>query len=155
MIEALAAKMSRSATGFAEVSNLGRLRSLDRIVLSSGKKAHARTIRGRVLRPALSHGYHSYVLWRNHKQTTVRAHQVVALAFLGPRPEGTYACHDDGDRGNNALVNIYYGTPAQNSADARRHGTLPVGEACGAAKLTRAEAEARAAADALAAQAGA
>lgn len=125
--------------GYYDVSSFGRVRSLDRIINQLGKRQCVKSIKGRLLRPAVSHGYHSYVLWKDHKQTTIRAHHAVAYAFLGPRPDGTYVCHRDGDRLNNALSNIYYGTPSENVADARTHGTLAVGEKAGSAKLTAIE----------------
>lgn len=48
-------------------------------------------------------------------------HQLVAEAWLGPRPAGWHTCHRDGDRTHNAPSNLYYGTPADNAADRERH----------------------------------
>lgn len=121
--------------GYYKVSNLGRILSVERLIESGGKKAHIRKIKERILKPSLSNGYCSHVLWVDHKQTTVRAHSAVASAFIGDRPCGMYVCHINGDRRDNRLENLYYGTPQQNCDDARRHGTMPSGEACGAAKL--------------------
>lgn len=50
-------------------------------------------------------------------------HQLVALAFIGPVPEGCEVRHLDGDRANNTLANLAYGTSAENRADALLHGT--------------------------------
>ena len=121
--------------GYYEASDMGRIRGIDRIIETTGKKAHTRLIKSRVLKFSLSHGYHSYVLWVNHKQTTIRSHVAVAYAFLGDRPSGMYVCHANGDRSDNRLANVYYGTPKQNSDDAARHGTRPIGESCSASKL--------------------
>ena len=49
-------------------------------------------------------------------------HHLVALAFIGPRPDGTYVLHRDDDRTNNRLDNIYYGTPADNAVDRVKNG---------------------------------
>lgn len=45
-------------------------------------------------------------------------------------------CHSDGNRANNALDNLRWGTFEDNVADARRHGTIPCGSAVGSAQLT-------------------
>lgn len=122
--------------GYYQASDLGRIMSMTRIVKAGGERPHEKLINWRILKPSWSHGYHSYVLWKDHVGTTIRAHSAVAYAFLGLRPEGAYVCHRDGDRANNCLSNLYYGTPTENVADARRHGTLAIGEKAGAAKLT-------------------
>lgn len=50
-------------------------------------------------------------------------HVLVAAAFLGPRPDGMQVRHADGDRFNNHLSNLCYGTSKDNTDDAIRHGT--------------------------------
>ena len=123
--------------GYYEISDSGRIQSITRIIRSTGNKAHNRMVKGRLLVPSLSRGYHSYALWKDHRLKTVTAHAMVAFAFIGPRPDGMYVCHGDGVRCNNRLSNISYKTPTENSADALRHGTRPKGETHGAAKLTK------------------
>ena len=52
-------------------------------------------------------------------------HRLVAEHFIGPPPMGVfYACHKDGDPTNNAISNVYWGTPKQNVLDAQQHGTF-------------------------------
>ena len=63
----------------------------------------------------------------NGQQRTYGAHQLVALAFIGPRPEGLEVCHGDGDSSNNCLDNLRYDTKAGNAADQVAHGTAPIG----------------------------
>lgn len=50
-------------------------------------------------------------------------HQLVLEAFVGPRPAGQVVRHLDGNRANNSLSNLTYGTPKENTADMFRHGT--------------------------------
>jgi hypothetical protein len=58
------------------------------------------------------------------KHGTVRlVHQLVALAWYGPRPAGLEVRHLDGGQLNNRPENLCYGTRAENAADAVRHGT--------------------------------
>lgn len=67
-----------------------------------------------------------------------RVHKLVALAFLGERPDGMVVCHNDGDRKNNAVSNLRYDTPSANTRDSMRHGTFVPkrGEKHGHASIT-------------------
>jgi len=52
-------------------------------------------------------------------------HRLVALAFLGPAPDGKpYACHRNGRAWDNQKDNIYWGSHAENTQDMIRHGSL-------------------------------
>lgn len=55
-------------------------------------------------------------------------HHLVALAYLGERPVGYYVCHNDGNKVNNNLLNLRYGTPKSNSDDRDSHGKTLKGE---------------------------
>lgn len=128
--------------GYYEVSDAGNVRSVTRRVWVApshqSQSGYYRSIRGRALRPSKSLGYRSFSLWRGHELLTARGGGLALAAFVGPRPVGKYVCHLDGDRQNDALENLYYGTPSQNTEDARRHGTMRLGEACAASKLSKA-----------------
>lgn len=107
-----------------EVSNLGRVRSLDRYVLT--KRGHRRFKKGQLLKVRIKSDalriedrYPHVMLGRGRSR---RVHQLVAWAFIGPQPAGHYVCHDDGDRQNNRDSNLYYGTAKQNQLDRHRHG---------------------------------
>jgi hypothetical protein len=51
-------------------------------------------------------------------------HVLMAETWLGPRPWGRLALHDDDDPDNTHISNIAWGTPAQNYADAIRNGRI-------------------------------
>ena len=88
--------------------------------------------------PANKHGHLKVSLCRNGDQVTRLVHHLVLEAFVGPRPEGTEACHDpDRDPSNNRLSNLRWDTPKANGQDRVRHGTQARGEVGGSAKLTR------------------
>lgn len=54
-----------------------------------------------------------------------KVHHLVLIAFVGPRPSGLFGLHEDDDTWNNALDNLYWGTPVQNAWDcAVRHNRL-------------------------------
>lgn len=49
-------------------------------------------------------------------------HALVGEAFIGPRPEGYVMRHLDGDRLNNRVENLLWGTPRENALDTLDHG---------------------------------
>jgi len=52
-----------------------------------------------------------------------KAHLLVLLAFVGPRPADLQARHLDSNSTNNALTNLIYGTGTENTLDKIAHGT--------------------------------
>lgn len=102
-----------------EVSDRGRVRSVDRIVHCKD----GRTLRyaGRVLKPQLSgQGRLRVTLARSQP---IPVHKLVLEAFIGPRPEGTECCrHLDDNPLNNTLTNLTWGTYGENSRDMVRNG---------------------------------
>lgn len=109
--------------GRYQASTLGRIRSLDRRVrvVAHGTEA-TRLIKGRVLRPGVfeKSGHVSVVL--GHGANGSPVHQLVALTFIGPRPEGMDICHNDGNPKNNAVSNLRYDTRSENNKDVLRQG---------------------------------
>ncbi len=70
------------------------------------------------------------------KKKTRSVHQLVAEAFLGPRPPGREVCHLDGDKTNNSASTLRYDTHKGNHADRKEHGTNNAGAKNGGAKLS-------------------
>jgi|DEB19_MinimDraft_3_1074340.scaffolds.fasta_scaffold20767_2 hypothetical protein len=110
--------------GAYEVSNTGRVRSVDRTIHCynwRAKKKMDMHVKGRLLRPGKgSHGYFTVSLGRHNTKTV---HSLVADAFLGPKPENCEVLHNDGSRDNNHVSNLRYGTRSENNLDAVKHGT--------------------------------
>lgn len=50
-------------------------------------------------------------------------HKLVAAVFIGPRPDQYETRHLDGNKLNNSVANLEYGTRSENQQDAVRHGT--------------------------------
>jgi hypothetical protein len=92
-------------------------------VSESGQvRSHRRDPHGRLMRLSpQSNGYMTVVLGRGYK---FYVHRLVALAFIGPCPEGQEVRHHDGDRSHNAAANLLYGTRSDNMQDAVHHGTV-------------------------------
>ncbi len=51
-----------------------------------------------------------------------KLHQVVLMAFVGPKPEGFQGCHFDDNPDNNALANLRWGSASDNRRDMIRNG---------------------------------
>jgi len=117
--------------GFYQVSDCGRVRSVDRwMTYSSGNR---RLQKGRILKPSTMRPDHPHERMHVTLQSKgyvryYNVHRLVMLAFVGPRPNGLECCHNDGDRFNNRLSNLRYDTPKANNADQKMHGRGPQGE---------------------------
>lgn len=74
--------------------------------------------------PTRAHGYRTLCLCPGDGGRKVEyVHAVIALAFLGPRPEGLVIRHLNGIKVDCRVSNLAYGTPAENTQDTFRHGT--------------------------------
>ncbi len=78
----------------------------------------------RTLNPALRHGYPCV----NLGGRGVAVHRLVLETFVGPCPPGLECLHRDGDRANNHIANLRWGTRVENIADTARHGRIPSGD---------------------------
>ncbi|MBT2485796.1 MULTISPECIES: NUMOD4 motif-containing HNH endonuclease [unclassified Microbacterium] len=106
--------------GRYEASDMGRIRSLDRIAtLVDGR---TRKQRGRILRPT-KRRYWCVCLSEVRPRKFATVHSLVLAAFVGPRPEGMVGRHLDDNRDDNGLANLAYGTQSDNMLDSVRNGT--------------------------------
>lgn len=107
--------------GLYQASTMGRIRSVDREVIDSLGRVYFR--RGKLLSPSLDSGKR-YTVRLNNKDRgkTWRVYVLVALTFIGERPEGYHICHKDGNQNNNKLDNLRYDTNSQNQIDIYRKG---------------------------------
>lgn len=130
--------------GFYEVSNLGRVRSVDRTVTSRNRWGPIeKHLRGKILSQATgSYGYLVVTMSRDGRERPYRVHLLVGEAFLGPRPPGHDIRHGPRGRQANAAADLCYGTRAENEQDKIRDGTFRhggdgrAGEAANHVKLT-------------------
>lgn len=98
--------------GRYEVSAAGLVRS------RLGRGAH-------LLRASASNrtGHLAVHLYTDGKSRTTYVHQLVAAAFIGPRPAGMEVRHLDSNPENNSLCNLAYGTRGEQRRDDVRHGS--------------------------------
>ncbi len=98
--------------GFYQVSNLGNVRSLDRI------NSYGRKLKGKVLKAAIRNtAYFAVCLCKNNKCNLINIHQLVAIAFLNHKPCGfkLVVNHINTNPKNNNLYNLEVITQRKNS----------------------------------------
>lgn len=99
--------------GYYEVSNLGNVRSVDRIV--KNKNNTTKIIKGKNHKLTVAQsGYISIVLYKNCEQKVYRVHRLVAEAFI-PNPQNLPQInHIDENKGNNNVENLEWCTGSYN-----------------------------------------
>lgn len=122
---------------FYEVSNLGRVRSLDRKT-GHGKGKFKRKLKGRILNQTINKNGYPYVSLS--KKGIVKKYFIswlVAEAFIEKRPKGKECNHIDGNKSNNHVNNLEWVTRAENNYHKENIlGLHNRGERQGLAKLT-------------------
>ena len=99
--------------GIYEVSNLGRVRSLERIVR---KWDGVRTSKGKILSPATNlHGYLFVQLYKNGRCEMKTIHRIVATAFIPNTDNLPQINHKDENKKNNRASNLEWCTAKYNN----------------------------------------
>jgi hypothetical protein len=100
--------------GYYEVSNRGRVRSLDRV----------RIIKGKVLKQMDNgSGYKKVTLCKNGKYTQRYVHRLIGKGFLKNKKNKETINHKDGNKSNNDIKNLEWATYKENE----RHKLLNFG----------------------------
>ena len=107
--------------GRYQVSDAGRVRSIGRSytrVFKTGRTIRQR-LPERVLKPGTNqHGYQYVTLRRSGKSFTREVHKLVAVAFLPQQEKPKIQVrHLDGNRLNNRIANLAWGTASENQLD--------------------------------------
>ena len=99
--------------GYYEVSDRGRIRSVDRFVKYSGTSLRQEL--GRIMSQHSNENGYFYVMASKHGQTKrIWVHRAVLEAFVSPRPSGMVTMHLNNDPADNHLENLKWGTQAEN-----------------------------------------
>lgn len=108
--------------GFYEVSDLGQVRSVDRVVY--GGRGKLGRHRGRILiQKTHPNGYRLVGLSVDAVVTTKQVAHLVLEAFRGPRPPGMESCHGPAGVGDNCVTNLRWDTHTANQLDSVHQGT--------------------------------
>ena len=114
--------------GWYEISDLGNIRSIDRVIDhkrdKTWDKPKVQINKGKMLTPQKNNKGYSYImLYRNSKHYKRYIHRLVAEAFL-PEPLKSYRVvnHIDGNPQNNAVGNLEWCTQKQNMNHAFDNG---------------------------------
>lgn len=134
-----------------EVSNLGRVRTLERVTptygrMRNGKLQGAFTQRrpAKMLSPCIAkHGYLEVAFMRDGKRTKYRVHRLVAQAFVDGHFQGASVDHLDGNKLNNRADNLEWVTLSENTRRQWESGLADLrGELHPSSKLTNLQANA-------------
>lgn len=108
--------------GLYEVSDQGRVRSLDRYeqVRSRSGNLYRQFFPGALKAQRLRPAYLAVHLSKDNKPATRYVHALVAEAFLGKRPEGMVVNHIDENKLNNKADNLEWATYMENSQHSRK-----------------------------------
>lgn len=108
--------------GYYEVSSEGRVKSLPRIV--NRKNDSVQPWPGKILKPQLDKtGYQSVTLCKDGFETRKMVHRIVAESFLERVDGSPYVLHGNGNKRDNRLQNLRWGTNSENVQDTIKHGT--------------------------------
>ena len=119
--------------GFYQISNLGRVRSLPRIIMRAHKDGGIFKYRlnGRDIIPhKVAGGYLSVGLHKDGSMKNEKIHRLVCRAFHGkPSREKTFVNHIDGNKLNNIPQNLEWCSAQENNVHSQRvlgNGLTPV-----------------------------
>lgn len=86
----------------------------------ASNKGRIRYISGRVRKQHFKRGYPSIALKQNGKKNDCFVHVLIALTFLGCRPDGHDVDHIDRNKTNNEIDNLRYLPRSENAAQSGR-----------------------------------
>lgn len=114
-----------------EISNKGKIRSLDRVIIRSDARTSRR--KGGVLKPCkVKCGYFMIQLGRRNYYYLYR---LIAMHFVSKKEDQNFVNHLDGNKLNNDLNNLEWCTQAENNRHANATGLSAKGESIAGAIL--------------------
>lgn len=107
--------------GKYQVSNMGRVKSLSRIIQGRNQFGSFEWRSPELyLRPGRADKYGHLSVVLNNPRKSRLVHQLVMLAFVGEPPEGMCVLHSNGNASDNRLSNLRYDTQSENVLDVYR-----------------------------------
>lgn len=96
-----------------QVSNMGRVKSLERIIIRCDNKTQ--TIKEKILKTRIgNNGYYTIILSKKGEIKKIDIHRLIAIAFI-PNPDNKPCIdHINGDRTDNRIENLRWVTQKEN-----------------------------------------
>lgn len=116
-------KEIKNYEGYYEVSNLGRVRRVDRYVKTGILHNEVRFCKGGILKQHLKQKkYLAVDLSKNYEVKTILVHRLVAIAFVeGQSEENNYVDHINCNKQDNRAVNLEWVSAKENSRRAKEN----------------------------------
>ena len=111
--------------GYYQVSNLGNIKSLERIIENSGTLTGYYKVKERILKPRENknrNGYYELSLRKDGKEKRFKVHRLVACAFIENPYNKPEVNHIDGNKSNNCVSNLEWTTSKENKEHAWNMG---------------------------------
>lgn len=100
--------------GYYQVSNLGRIKSLSRIV--DNHSGFKKKLKEKILNPSISKtGYLVVSFKKNNKRKTFKVHRLIAFAFIPEVCGKTFVNHKNGIKTDNSISNLEWCTIKENN----------------------------------------
>lgn len=123
--------------GLYQVSNKGRVRSLDRIITRKlPNKTEKVKLKGKVISNRDNGSGYKYVSLGRRKNGKKYVHRLVASHFISNENEHLHINHLDHDRGNNVVENLEWCTIQENCEYKVKNNRVPHGTLHHRAKIT-------------------
>lgn len=107
--------------GIYQVSNMGRVRSLDRQI--HYKDGRIGNFTGIILKQGVCRkGYPIVYLSKGSKKKAIKVHRLVALTFVKKHQKKNQVNHIDGDKSNNIFTNLEWCDNSENQIHAYANG---------------------------------
>lgn len=115
--------------GLYEVSNLGNIKTLERIYLSGNGKKAINKVKEKLIKTYNNgHGYSYVSLRKNGIKTAISVHRIVAKEFIPNINNLKCVNHKNGIKNDNRVENLEWCTYKENSEHAKQIGLIKSGE---------------------------
>ena len=106
--------------GIYQISNLGNVKSIDRVVLRNNK--YPIELKGKILYQGERNNYKVVQLSKDNKRKGLQVHRLVAEAFIPNLDNKSCVNHKDGNKHNNCVDNLEWATYQENHIHALNTG---------------------------------